>query len=145
MKKGKEPSFYYDESTGVTNCVLTDGKRSYLGCARCSTIDKDMQNEKTGCTIALMRAEINYYTSVRDDELIPSLNALKGILFSFEQCYINLDAKKIVQRRIHKIENDLATIRYMINSKEQELTQYIKDKDTFYKQVRKNREKAKES
>ena len=142
-KKDLTPQFNWDAETGIATCILTDGKSVYVGSAKCCYEDKDMQNEKTGCEIALMRAEINYFQSIKDNELIPALNALKGIQFSLNQCETDSKSKFIVQKKIHKIENDLAVIRYLIIEKEQSLTDYIAAKDIFYKQIRKNRKKDK--
>ena len=142
-KKDLTPQFTWDTEIGMATCILTDGKSVYVGSAKCCYKDKDMQNEKTGCEIALMRAEINYFQSIKDNELIPALNALKGIQFSLNQCETDFKSKSIVQKKIHKIENDLAVVRYLIIEKEQSLTDYIAAKDTFYKQIRKNRKKGK--
>lgn len=142
-KKDLTPQFTWDTKTGMATCILTDGKSVYVGSAKCCYKDKDMQNEKTGCEIALMRAEINYFQSIKDNELIPALNALKGIQFSLNQCETDSKSKSIVQKKIYKIENDLAVVRYLIIEKEQSLTDYIAAKDTFYKQIRKNRKKGK--
>lgn len=142
-KKDLTPQFTWDTETGMATCILTDGKSVYVGSAKCCYKDKDMQNEKTGCEIALMRAEINYFQSIKDNELIPALNALKGIQFSLNQCETDSKSKSIVQKKIHKIENDLAVVRYLLIEKEQSLTDYIAAKDTFYKQIRKNRKKGK--
>lgn len=142
-KKDLTPQFTWDTETGMATCILTDGKSVYVGSAKCCYKDKDMQNEKTGCEIALMRAEINYFQSIKDNELIPALNVLKGIQFSLNQCETDSKSKSIVQKKIHKIENDLAVVRYLIIEKEQSLTDYIAAKDTFYKQIRKNRKKGK--
>ena len=144
-KKDLTPQFTWDTETGMATCILTDGKSVYVGSAKCCYKDKDMQNEKTGCEIALMRAEINYFQSIKDNELIPALNALKGIQFSLNQCETDSKSKSIVQKKIRKIENDLAVVRYLIIEKEQSLTDYIAAKDTFYKQIRKNRKKGKNS
>ena len=142
-KKDLTPQFTWDTETGMATCILTDGKSVYVGSAKCCYKDKDMQNEKTGCEIALMRAEINYFQSIKDNELIPALNALKGIQFSLNQCETDSKSKSIVQKKIHKIKNDLAVVRYLLIEKEQSLTDYIAAKDTFYKQIRKNRKKGK--
>ena len=141
-KKDLTPKFGWDSETGMATCILTDGKSVYIGSAKCCYKDKDMQNEKTGCEIALMRAEINYFQGVKKNELIPSLNALKEIQFTLNQCNTDSKSKEIVRRKIHRIENDLAVVRYLIAEKEQSLTEYISAKDAFYKQVRKNRKKG---
>lgn len=95
-KKDLTPQFTWDTKTGMATCILTDGKSVYVGSAKCCYKDKDMQNEKTGCEIALMRAEINYFQSIKDNELIPALNALKGIQFSLNQCETDSKSKSIV-------------------------------------------------
>ena len=91
MKNNIKPQFNWDEKIGVATCILTDGKEVYIGTAKCCKVDHDMMNEKTGCEIALKRATINYYKSIRDHELLPSLNTLKGIAFTFKNC--NYDIK----------------------------------------------------
>lgn len=144
MKDNLEPKFIWDEETGVSTCVLTDGKDIYLGTAKCKEIDRDMMNEKTGCEIASMRAEIEYFKKLRDNELTPALNALKGVLFTLEHSEKSDEySKEIIRRQIHRIKNDLAVVRYLKAEKEQALTDYIAAKTDFYNRIRKNREKGK--
>jgi hypothetical protein len=76
--------------------------------------------------------------------LTPALNALKGVLFTLEHSNESNDySKKVIQRQIHKIKNDLAVVRYLKAEREQTLTDYIAAKTDFYNRVRKNREQGK--
>ena len=54
-----------------------------------------------------------------------------------EKSYENI----MLQRQIRMIELDLATAREMIAGEEQELRFYITEKDKFYNQIRKQRER----
>ena len=74
------------------------------------------------------------------------LKALKQAYYSMNQSkkfnpksYEN----KMLQRQIRQIEFDLDTIRDMLATEEQNLREYIQEKDKFYKRIRHNREKAK--
>ena len=48
----------------------------------------------------------------------------------------------MLQRQIRTINFDLATIKEIIASEQQNLKQYIEEKDKFYVKIRKNRNKA---
>lgn len=143
MKNNPKPNFSWDEKDGMAICVLSDGKDVYIGTARCCEEDRDMMNEKTGCEIALKRAMIEYYRNIRDHELIPALNALKGIAFTFKNCKQNHDSQQIIQRQIYKINSDLKLIKGLILEEQKSLNDYLVAKDTFYKQIRANRQKDK--
>lgn len=142
MKNNPKPKFSWDEETGVSTCILSDNKNVYVGTAKCCDYDRDMMNEKTGCEIALKRATINYYKSIRDHELIPALRALKGVAFTLKNCNQNFESQQIVQRQINRINTDLNLIRGLIFEEQESLNDYLVAKDTFYKQIRANREKG---
>lgn len=142
----QEPKFYWDDTTKTATCILVDGNNIFTGIASVHPDDMDMANEKTGYQIALWRAEIKYYTHIRDNELKPALKALKKVLDEMKyskkfnpKSYEN----KMLQRQIRQIEFDLDTIRDMLATEEQNLREYIQEKDKFYKRIRHNREKAK--
>lgn len=50
---------------------------------------------------------------------------------------------KMLLRQIQRLQNLLAAIKLEISGEEHRLEFFIKNKDEFYKNVRKNREKAK--
>lgn len=139
-----EPIFHWDENTGVSSCLLSDGEKVYTGFAHCHPDDEDMKGEKTGCEIALRRAKIAALRGYRD-ELKIRLSALNQYYHSMnmshrfnEKSYEN----KMLQRQIRQIKFDLDTTKEMIATEELSLRTYIKSKDVFYTQTRKRRQKA---
>lgn len=138
----REPQFNWDPESGVAICALTDGYNMFIGTAACAEEDIDMMSEKTGCQIALWRAEIKYYTHIRDNELKPALKALKHVYYTMNRSkHFNSKSYENIMlwRQIRQKENDLATINYMIADQKKQLKEYIDEKDKFYKRVRANR------
>ena len=139
-----EPIFHWDEETGVSSCILSDGERVYTGFAHCHPDDEDMKGEKTGCEIALRRAKIAALRGYRD-ELKIRLSALNQYYYSMNMsCKFNEKSyeNKMLQRQIRQIKFDLDTTKEMIAGEELSLRAYIKSKDVFYTQTRKRRQKA---
>ena len=139
-----EPIFHWDEDTGVSSCLLSDGERVYTGFARCHPDDEDMKGEKTGCEIALRRAKIAALRGYRD-ELKIRLSALNQYYHSMNMSYRFNEKSyenKMLQRQIRQIKFDLDTTKEMIATEELSLRTYIKSKDVFYTQTRKRRQKA---
>ena len=136
-----EPIFNWDEETGISSCIVSDGKKVYTGFAQCHPDDEDMKGQKTGCEIAFRRARINALRGYRD-ELKIRLATLKQLYHSMnisyrfnEKSYEN----KMLQRQIRMINFDLTTNKEMIATEEQNLRAYIKEKDEFYNKTRKRR------
>lgn len=143
----KEPKFIWDGTAGVARCHLNDGKNIYEGVATCSELDEDMKSEKTGCQIALWRAEIKYYLHLRDNEIKPALNALRHTYASMQhspQFNPKSYESKALRRNIHKKEFDLYVVKTMLADKKRCLKQYIKEKDIFYNRIRSMRKTDKE-
>ena len=139
-----EPIFHWNENTGVSSCLLSDGERVYTGFARCHPDDEDMKGEKTGCEIALRRAKIAALRGYRD-ELKIRLSALNQYYHSMNMSYRFNEKSyenKMLQRQIRQIKFDLDTTKEMIAGEELSLRTYIKNKDDFYTQTRKRRQKA---
>lgn len=137
-----KPQFEWAEETKSAMCILTDGKRVYTGIAQCHPEDEDMANEKTGCEIAYMRAKIEYFKSVRDNELKPGLRALKQVVGTMNhskkfnpKSYEN----KMLWRQIRSLEFDLAVINEMLVRERKNLREYISEKEKFYQCIRINR------
>lgn len=139
-----EPIFNWDEETGISSCILSDGEKIYTGFAQCHPDDSDMKGQKTGCEIAFRRARINALRGYRD-ELKIQLKALNQLYYSMnisyrfnEKSYEN----KMLQRQIRQINFDLATAKEMIAAEQESLRAYIKEKDEFYNKTRMRRNKA---
>jgi hypothetical protein len=139
MIKKNQPIFEWDEESGKALCILTDGNDTFIGTASCAEADEDMKSEKTGCTIALYRAEIQYYRHIRDHILKPSLGALNQLYYSInkskrfnEKSYEN----KMLCRQISQKETDLDTINEMITTTQQNLKTYLDEKEKLFKRLR---------
>lgn len=142
MAKCKNPQFFFDTESGRTTCTLTDGVNYFVGKAYCCDEDRDMMSEKTGCAIALMRAEIEYYTHMRDNEILPALKVMKHLYacVSHAKNFNEFSHENVmIRRQIHHLESDLAVVRQMLNDEKQELKTFLAEKDKFYKRVRSNR------
>ena len=139
-----EPIFNWDEETGISSCIVSDGEKVYTGFAQCHPDDEDMKGQKTGCEIAFRRARINALRGYRD-ELKIRLSALNQLYYSMnkstkfnEKSYEN----RMLQRQIRMINFDLATTKEMIATEQENLRTYIKEKDEFYNKTRMRRKKA---
>ena len=138
-----QPSFTWDAETGIAHCVLKYKPGiEFYGTAYCCAEDFDMMSEKTGCTIALMRAEIEYYKHLRDNEIKPALAALKH-LYSLLEINPNVDKNgyeiNLVRRQIHQKELDLTVAQQMLTDEKQKLKTLIEEKEKFYQRIRANR------
>ena len=136
----KDPIFTYID--GQTTCVLHDGT---IGIAKCHPDDMDMANARTGQEIAYRRAEINAYKKYKDNIKI-RLSALNQLYYSMNQSkHFNPKSyeNRILQRQIHFLEDDLATVNDALITLTENLKDYLQKKDTFYKQIRKNRQHRK--
>lgn len=137
-----EPIFNWNDETGSASCLLTDGNRYYTGFAQCHPDDIDMMSEKTGCEIAFRRARINALRGYRD-ELKIKLSALKQLYYSMNKSnkfnpksYENI----MLQRQIRMNTFDLTTTNEMIVVEEQNLRDFLLEKDKFYQKTRIRRE-----
>ena len=136
-----EPIFHWDENTGVSSCLLSDGERVYTGFARCHPDDEDMKGEKTGCEIALRRAKIAALRGYRD-ELKIRLSALNQYYHSMNMSYRFNEKSyenKMLQSQIRVIKNELDTTNEIIAELEYDLSRYLNEKDEFYKKIRRHR------
>ena len=137
------PEFDWNEEHGTATCILTDtNKKVYVGFATCHPDDKDMMSEKTGCEIALSRANIDYYRSLRDNEIKPALAALKQLYYSMNKSKSfnpNSYENKMLQRQINLKTLDLATVQEMIVAEQEKLTAFLKKKEDFYQLIRSKR------
>lgn len=148
MSKHNSPEFTWDANTGVATCTITDGKNSFTGTAICHPDDRDMISEKTGCAIAQVRAEIKYYVHSRDNDILPCLKVLKHTYDCMKQSsHFNekSNESRIMRRQIRQQEFDLLVVRQLLTERKQQLKTFLEDKDNFYKKIRSNRLKEKDS
>ena len=146
MVKQITPIYEWDPETGVSTCIIINGDKTHIGIAKCRPEDRDMMGEKTGCTIAEMRAEIDYLKSVRDDDIKPTLQAYKTLYYSINQSKrFNPDSyeARMLMKKIAHYTADLELINDMIDNARNDLATYIDQKAKTWEKIRKNRQKDK--
>ena len=146
MVKQITPIYEWDPETGVSTCIIINGNKTHVGIAKCRPEDRDMMGEKTGCTIAEMRAEIDYLKSVRDDDIKPTLQAYKNLYYSINQSKrFNPDSYEthMLMKKIAHYTADLELINNMIDNSRNDLATYIDQKAKTWEKIRKNRQRAK--
>lgn len=139
-------SFEYDKDSGITTCIITDKQsRVFAGVAACHPDDRDMMAEYTGKQIAEMRAIIKMLRDIRDNELKPQIKALKMLHTNMKQSkhYNPKSYETIMLRRaLNQKEADLDEIKLMIDQEQNDLRNFIAEKDKAYKRVRLHRTEA---
>ena len=142
----KEPYFDWVEELGQATCVITDAQgHVYIGTATCHPDDDDIKSRRTGEEIAFRRARMESLRAMRDS-LKTEIATLNQLYYSMNQSsHFNENSyeNKMLQRRIRMKTFDLDTIKEMLATEYENLTALIKEKDDFYNQVRKHRNKAK--
>lgn len=136
-------STHWDEEHGVARCVITTpGGVKVIGMAECAEQDLDMISEKVGCTIAERRAQIEYLRYIRDREIKPELKALKKFqnVINQSKYYNPADySNQMLLRAIDRLEGEVESIKDDIFILKTDLNNYLKEKETFYQNVRKHR------
>lgn len=139
MIKNIEPIFEYDKENGASLCILNDGINTYIGTAQCHPEDEDMESEKTGCEIALMRAKIKYFQHLKNNEIKAALKALKQVYYTMKhsskfnpKSYEN----KMLWRQIRSYEFDLDVVNNLLTTERKKLNSYLIEKEEFYKRIR---------
>lgn len=131
----------WDEETGIATCTITKGNISYTGTAICHENDKDMKNEKTGCTIATIRAEIACYVAERN-ALAAQSQVLSELILS-NKAHKKFNKKDRVFRTIVKKDKDIASkleqTRIRISILRNDLHELIQKKEALYQKIRSNR------
>lgn len=141
----RQPEFTWDEQRGIATCTLFYKNKKFIGFANCHEFDADMKSEKTGTQLAIWRAEIKYYKHIKNNEILPSLQALKHLYSTMknskkfnENSYEN----KRLQKQIQNYEFDLKAINHELIVIQESIMNYIKEKDKFYKKIHKYRFEA---
>lgn len=136
------PQFYFDEKDGSSMCIISTKYKTYIGTAKCSEQDYDMQNEKTGCEIAYRRAYINFLKGQRD-ELKIELQGLKKYYYSIcqsKQYDATSYASKMLLKQIKNKQEIIDDLRDMILDEKVNLIDWMNKKAEFYNAIRKNRQ-----
>ena len=131
----------WDEKAGIATCTITKGNTSYTGTAICHEDDEDMKNEKTGYTIATIRAEIACYVAERD-ALAAQSQVLSELILS-NKANKKFNKKDRVFRTIVKKDKDITSkleqTRIKIAILRKDLHELIQKKEALYQKIRANR------
>ena len=142
MKK-IEPIYSWHENIKTAVCTVTDkNDNKFEGFAYCHPDDYDFANEKTGCTIAHMRAEIKSYQFYRNHELKPALAALRQLYYTMNQSKsFNPDSyeAKMLMRHINQKLNDIEATNELIEELRKNIKDFIDQKEIFYQKIRSKR------
>ena len=145
----ENPLFHWDDETGEALCVLWFNGRNFVGTAQCDEEDMaDFKSEKVGCEIAFARAEIKAMVFLRDMELRPQIKALRHLLACIKQSSHHNENSyefQALRREIRRLENQLDAVNQDLVELKQNLKDYIEMKNTFHKELREKRKKAKDN
>ena len=138
-----EHNYLYDKDSGVSTYIIEYEGQYFTGIAHCAPEDADMQNEKTGINIAERRAIIKLFQYRR--------NELKHKLAALNQLYYSVNKSKkydshgymenMLEHQRQQIQDELDLMKNTLKNEQQNLQQYLKNKDEFYKHIRANRNK----
>ena len=138
-----EQNYLYDKDSGVSTYIIEYEGQYFTGIAHCAPEDADMQNEKTGINIAQRRAIIKLFQYRR--------NELKHKLAALNQLYYSVNKSKkydshgymenMLEHQRQQIQDELNLMKDALKDEQQDLQQYLKNKDEFYKRIRTNRKK----
>lgn len=135
-------SYSWNDETGEATCTIFYKGQKFCGIANCAPEDMDMKSEKTGTFIAETRAYINYLKYKRNVEIKNELNGLRQLYYTMKHsshfCPKSYETRMLM-RQIDIREQDLITLKELINIEMSTLTTYIIKKDKFYNTIRKNR------
>lgn len=138
-----EQNYLYDKDSGVSTYIIEYEGQYFTGIAHCAPEDADMQNEKTGINIAQRRAIIKLFQYRR--------NELKHKLAALNQLYYSVNKSKkydshgymenMLEHQRQQIQDELNLMKDALKDEQQNLQQYLKNKDEFYRRIRTNRNK----
>ena len=118
MKSNKKSpiTFEWDEKARLAICNIKKNNQTFTGSAFCHDDDEDMCSEKTGCEIALRRAEIKAYCYYRDEIKIKleALNHYYSTINHSDKFDKNSYENIMLQRQIKELELDLTTVKDII-------------------------------
>ena len=143
MKNKRKPYYDWDAETGTATCILFDKNNIFMGTATCHPDDIDFMSEKTGMIIAETRAVIKSLQHLKNNILKPELAGLNQLYYSVNYSkHFNKESyeAKMLWRQIKIKEGEIKETENIISQEREFLRDFIKDKDNFYKSVKKNRE-----
>lgn len=136
--------FIHDDETRTTYCTSIDNDgRRYTGKSKCHADDSEFYTHLTGEIIAAKRAATKVYKAELKD-LKRELRIYNNLITTFrtgkkydEERDSNMYEQIMRQRRL-KLDEIYAVLR-LIKTNNEDLAEYLRDKEFFYKEMRKMR------
>lgn len=141
----KKVQFHFSDETGLCICTINIRENQYIGMAQCHPDDMDMMSEKTGEEIAYNRAIVEMLRDERS-RLQTELAGLKSLYYSMNNSpKFNAHSYEAISlfKQMRLRQDDIGSINDLIRSTQHYVDQLIKEKDEFYKKIRKNRKTEK--
>lgn len=132
----------YNEEKAYATVIISDNKgRTFMGTAAAAPQDLDMANEKTGLSIAFSRAQIKAIKAEIEDYKC-ELRALEHLFSCISQSK-QYDAKHyeahMLNRQIEYTQKKIKILQEQVKNIDFNIKVYIKKKEEFYQQIRKQR------
>ena len=138
--KNGDVTFMYN-SDGLTRCDMYYDGQYFTGYAKCLPGDMDMMSERTGSTLAEIKANIKRLRYMRN-KVRENMRPLE-IFESRLKCCKNYNYKSFEARRLRKeiwlYKEEIEEITNAINDEEAYLKKYIAEKDDLYFRIRSKR------
>ena len=135
-------AFSYNPEEMVASCIIMYHGMEFVGFAQCHPEDEDFASERTGCTIAELRARLQMLRYMRDGEIKPTLTAFKHTMDCMKTSKHFNPASyeaKMIKNKIKQYERELIDIKNEISYSSDNLKTYIDGKDKVYKKLRQAR------
>jgi len=132
---------YFEHEGNWTTCILKERDREFVGLALCHPEDAQFQNRITGEHIAMSRAYIEYLIYLRNC-IVSELRGIKRLYADIAQNKnFNKESfeTKTILRTIKKLEIELNTVRSDIKEERENLSNFLKSKNEFYRELEKRR------
>lgn len=125
-------------TNGQTECRMYYDGHWFIGNAKCLEQDNDFWSERTGCTIAELKANIKrlrYIRKQKREELKPLIHFQKRL-----ECCKEYDSESFEARRLRKeiylYNEQINELTNAIADEENYLKKYITDKENLYNKLR---------
>lgn len=129
-------SFHFHDEKGEALCIIEDKNHYFYGLATCHPNDEDFMSERTGCYIAELRARIKHLKHIKNNEIIPQINALKHVISTLGPKAEGEYTYRRLVRELRNLEEELANCINIIADTQDYIKTYIEQKDNLYKKIR---------
>lgn len=135
----------WDKENYKATCVIKDKNCTFVGEAQCHPDDAEFASAITGGYIAEGRAYIKLYQHIKNNELYPQIKILEHTL-NIVKSNKNYNPKDIgtirLKQELARKKSELEQIKLAIKNEENNLRDYIADKDKLHKLLGKRKQSS---